>query len=173
MAVIGTGASAVQFIPEIAESVEQLVVFQRTPPWMGPTPEYHDEVPAGMRWLYAHVPSYSEWNRFWIFWKMGDGALPGVRVDPEWEADERSVSALNDMIRALPHRYLEAQFADRPDLIPKVVPDYPVGAKRVLRDNGVWAGALKRDNVDLVTEPIREITATGWSPTTASSTRST
>ena len=44
---------------------------------MGPTPEYHDEVPAGLRWLYAHVPSYSEWNRFWIFWKMGDGVLPG------------------------------------------------------------------------------------------------
>ena len=42
-----------------------------------------------------------------------------------------------------------------------MVPDYPVGAKRVLRDNGVWAGALKRDNVELVTEPIREITRDG------------
>ena len=47
------------------------------------------------------------------------------------------------MMRGFLTAYLEAQFADRPDLIPKVVPDYPVGAKRVLRDNGVWAGALE------------------------------
>jgi 4-hydroxyacetophenone monooxygenase len=53
VAVIGTGASAVQFIPEIAPLPEQLVVFMRTPPWMGPTPEYHDEVPNGLCWLYG------------------------------------------------------------------------------------------------------------------------
>ncbi|MEX0948621.1 MAG: NAD(P)/FAD-dependent oxidoreductase [Acidimicrobiia bacterium] len=158
VAVIGTGASAVQFVPEIAETVEHLFVFQRTPPWMGPTPEYHDQVPDGLRWLYAHVPSYSEWNRFWIFWKMGDGALPGVRVDPDWARGPSSVSATNEMMRAMLTAYLESEFGDRPDLLAKVVPTYPVGAKRVLRDNGVWAGALKRDNVDLVTEPIREIT---------------
>ena len=43
--------------------------------------------------------------------------------------------------------YFKAEFADRPDLLEKVVPDYPPGAKRMLRDNGVWAGTLKRDNV--------------------------
>ena len=64
-------------------------MFQRTPPWLGPTPDYHDAVPDGLRWLYAHVPSYSEWNRFWIFWRMGDGALAGVRVDPDWETERR------------------------------------------------------------------------------------
>ena len=42
---------------------------------MGPTPDYHDAVSDGLKWLYAHVPSYSEWNRFWIFWRMGDGGL--------------------------------------------------------------------------------------------------
>ncbi len=161
VAVIGTGASAVQFVPEIAERVGHLVVFQRTPPWMAPTPEYHEQVPDGLRWLYAHVPSYSEWNRFWIFWKMGDGALPGVRVDAAWEPKDRSVSAANDMMRAMLTAYLESEFGDRPDLLAKVVPKYPVGAKRVLRDNGVWASALKRDNVELVTEPIREITPSG------------
>jgi 4-hydroxyacetophenone monooxygenase len=161
VAVIGTGASAVQFVPEIAGAVEQLFVFQRTPPWMGPTPEYHERVPDGLRWLYAHVPSYSEWNRFWIFWKMGDGALPGVRVDPDWDHAHSSVSATNDLMRALFTAYLEHEFGDRPDLLAKVLPRYPVGAKRVLRDNGVWAGALKRDNVELVTEPIREITPNG------------
>ena len=55
-----------------------LVIFQRTPAWFAPTPDYHAPVEDGLRWLYRHVPYYSEWNRFWIFWTMGDGQL-GVR----------------------------------------------------------------------------------------------
>jgi 4-hydroxyacetophenone monooxygenase len=161
VAVIGTGASAVQFIPEIASVAGELTVFQRTPPWMGPTPDYHDPVAPGLRWLYASLPSYSEWNRFWIFWRMGDGVLDGVRVDDAWEPKSQSVSALNDMMRMVLAEYLKAEFADRPDLVDKVIPAYPPGAKRLLRDNGVWAGALKRDNVRLVTEPIQQITPTG------------
>jgi 4-hydroxyacetophenone monooxygenase len=161
VAVIGTGASAVQFIPEIAPVAGELVVFQRTPPWLGPTPEYHDPVPAGQRWLYASVPSYSEWNRFLIFWRMGDGVLDAVRVDPTWDDGGRTVSPLNDMMRMVLTGYLQAEFADRPDLVDKVVPAYPPSAKRLLRDNGAWAGALKRPNVELVTEPIARITPDG------------
>jgi len=161
VAVIGTGASAVQFIPEIAPEVGELIVFQRTPPWFGPTPDYHDEVEPGLRWLYGHVPSYSEWNRFWIFWRMGDGALANVRVDDEWEPKGLAVSALNDFVRVMLTEYINAEFADRPDLLPAVVPGYPPGAKRMLRDNGVWAGTLRRGNVRLVTDTIRQITPKG------------
>jgi 4-hydroxyacetophenone monooxygenase len=161
VAVIGTGASAVQFIPEIAPDAGELLVFQRTPPWFGPTPDYHDEVEPGLRWLYGHVPSYSEWNRFWIFWKMGDGALHNVRVDEGWEPKDQAVSEANDLVRMLLTAYLQLEFADRPDLLPAVVPDYPPGAKRMLRDNGIWARTLKRDNVRLVTDAIREITPRG------------
>ncbi len=161
VAVIGTGASAVQFIPEIAPGVGDLLVFQRTPPWFGPTPDYHDRVSPGLQWLYGHVPSYSEWNRFWIFWRMGDGALEGVRVDPEWEPKGAAVSAANDLVRMVLTGYLGMEFADRPDLLERVVPAYPPGAKRLLRDNGVWARTLKRDNVQLVTNEIREITVNG------------
>ena len=64
-------------------------------------------------------------------------------------------------MRAVFTSYLEQQFASRPDLLPHVVPQYPPGAKRLLRDNGVWAGALTRDNVTLVSDEIREITPTG------------
>ncbi len=161
VAVIGTGASAVQFIPEIAPNVGELLVFQRTPPWFGPTDNYHAAVEPGLRWLYAHVPSYSEWNRFYIFWKMGDGVLAGVRVDPDWEPKDHAVGLFNDMLRQLLTAYLDAEFADRPDLREKVLPTYPPGAKRLLRDNGVWADALKRENVELITDAIREITPTG------------
>ncbi len=145
--VIGTGASAMQFIPEIATEVGELTVFQRTPAWMGPTPDYHAPVSDGLKWLYAHVPSYSEWNRFWIFWRMGDGGLPNFRVDPEWPANGESVSAVNDFVRLVLVEYLKAEFGDRPDLLDKVTPHYPPGAKRMIRDNGIWARTLKRDNV--------------------------
>jgi 4-hydroxyacetophenone monooxygenase len=161
VAVIGTGASAVQFIPEIAPEVGELLVFQRTPPWFGPTPDYHDEVAPGLQWLYKHLPSYSEWNRFWIFWRMGDGVLDGVRVDDAYEPKGAAVSMMNDIVRMMLTEYINAEFGDRPDLLEKVLPTYPPGAKRMLRDNGVWAGALKRDNVQLITTPIREITASG------------
>ena len=161
MAVVGTGASAAQFIPIVAEQAADVVIFQRTPAWFAPTPDYHAPVEDGLRWLYRHVPYYSEWNRFWIFWTMGDGQLAYVTGDPAWEPKDTAVSAMNDEMRALLTGYLEEQFAGRPDLLAKVVPSYPPGSKRGLRDNGVWAGALTRDNVELVTTGIREITPSG------------
>jgi len=160
VAVIGTGASAMQLIPEIAPAVGELLVFQRTPAWMVPTPDYHEPVPEGLTWLYNHVPAYSEFNRFCIFWKMGDGTLANVTVDPDWDVPG-SVNAMNSMVQLLFTEYLKQEFADRPDLLEVAVPDYPPGAKRMIRDNGVWAAALKRDNVRLLTGGIREITPTG------------
>jgi 4-hydroxyacetophenone monooxygenase len=164
VAVIGTGASAVQFIPEIVGRAGTVTVFQRTPPWLAPVPRYHAEVAPELRWLYEHVPSYSEWSRFCIFWRMGDGAIEGVRVDPEWWAshdDGRSVSATNDLMRQVLAAYLQASFADRPDLLETAVPDYPPGAKRMLLDNGVWPAALKSPNLTLVTESISSIAPEG------------
>lgn len=160
VAVIGTGASAVQFVPEIAPDVAELVVFQRTPPWLGPTPDYHEPVSVGQRWLYEHVPGYSEWNRFWIFWRMGDGVLDGVRVDPEW-TEEGSVSAVNDIVRMLMAAHLENELADRPDLLATMLPSYPPGAKRILRDNGIWPRTMKRQNVRLIAGTIDCITPSG------------
>ena len=68
---------------------------------------------------------------------------------------------MNDVVRMMLTEYIKAEFADRPDLLEKVVPTYPPGSKRMLRDNGIWARTLKRDNVQLITTPIREITPTG------------
>jgi 4-hydroxyacetophenone monooxygenase len=160
VAVIGTGASAMQIIPEIAPEASELVVFQRTPAWLVPTPDYHAAVPAGLTWLYNHVPAYSEFNRFCIFWRMGDGALAGVTVDPDWD-QPGSVGPMNEMLRLMFTEYLKGELADRPDLLEAATPTYPPGAKRVIRDNGVWARTLKRDNVRLVTDPVREITPAG------------
>lgn len=160
VAVIGTGASAFQVIPSIANVVGELSVFQRTPPWILPAPDYHADVRAGMKWLLQHVPNYHRWYRFFQFWTTVEGRRLYVQVDPTWEHPV-SVSAYNEELRLALEGYLAEQFADRPDLLAKVVPNYPPGAKRMLRDNGTWAATLKRSNVDLVTDGIARIEPTG------------
>ena len=160
VAVIGTGASALQFVPAISGEVADLVVYQRTPPWLGSTPDYHDDVSAGLQWLLDHVDDLGRWYRVWRLWQTFDGTA-NATVDPAWPASERSVSAANDRVRQAMTAYLEDQFGDRPDLLAKVVPSYPPSAKRGLRDNGAWARTLKLDHVHLVTDPLREITPTG------------
>ena len=90
------GASAAQFIPIVAEHAAQVLVLQRTPNWLLPTPEYHDDVSQGQRWLLNHVPHYSQWYRFWLFWRYAEGILPAVTVDPEWDGQGHSVSAANE-----------------------------------------------------------------------------
>lgn len=161
VAVIGTGASAMQFVPIIAKEVGQLSVFQRTPNWLLPVPNYHDPVPAGLNWLLSHVPFYMQWYRFWLFWRIGDGRLIIAQVDPEWTGDKRSVSAMSDLTRELLTMYFQMQLTDQPDLLSKVVPQYPVAAKRMLLDSGTWIPTMQRDNVSLITDDIKQITATG------------
>jgi 4-hydroxyacetophenone monooxygenase len=159
--VIGTGATAFQVIPEIAPQVEHLYVFQRSAPWLGPTPDYHKDVGEGKKWLLEHIPYYDKWYRFWLFWTLTDGILDGVAVDASWNDTSKSVSPANDMLRGMLIQAIEAQAPQRPDLIEKVIPDYPFGSKRSVRDNGVYIAALARPNVDLITTGIREITENG------------
>jgi 4-hydroxyacetophenone monooxygenase len=160
VAVIGTGASATQFVPIIAEDVADMVVFQRTPPWLLPTPLYHEDVSDGMHWMFQHMPYYARWYRFWLFRRDGaDGALPYLRADPEWNGPENSASPENDEFRQILTDYTLEQAGEDTELASKLIPDYPPGGKRPLRDTGVWIDALRRDNVHLVDNPITEITA--------------
>jgi 4-hydroxyacetophenone monooxygenase len=160
VAVIGNGCSAAQLIPEVADRAERVDVYQRTPNWFVPTPDYHDEVPEDQRWLLAHVPFYSQWYRFWLFYRSAEALLPCTRVDPEW-TQPGAVGIENELLRVVLAEYLNGEFADRPDLLEKVVPTYPPGGKRMIRDNGIWARTLKRDDVDLITDRIERITADG------------
>jgi 4-hydroxyacetophenone monooxygenase len=158
VAVIGTGASAFQIVPTIAGRVKQLVVFQRSPAWMGANPIYHARVPDGKKWLLRHLPFYARWYRFLIFWPATDQLLRVFEIDPAWPHQDRSVSALNDQIRAVFTANMEAQVGDDPELLAKVVPRYPPFVKRFLQDNGSWLRALKRPNVTLETSGIERIT---------------
>jgi 4-hydroxyacetophenone monooxygenase len=159
VAIIGTGASAAQFIPAVAQQASHLTVFQRTPPWLLDTPNYHDDLPDGTRWLLEHVPGFANWDRVWIFWRSHEVIVPMAEVDPAWDSTE-SVSMLNDIVRQLFTAYYDMQFED-PELRAKVLPHYPPFSKRFVRDNGIWARTFTRENVTLDVTSIAEITETG------------
>lgn len=156
VAVLGTGASAAQLVPAVAEQAAHLLVFQRTPNWLVPTPDYRDDIAPELAWLFGRLGGYAEWYRFWLFWKNAEGILPLVRAEPGWDGGGRSVGAMNELLRQLLTAYLDEQFAGSP-LHRHVVPDYPPGAKRVLRDDGAWAAALRRGDVTLVTSPVDHV----------------
>jgi 4-hydroxyacetophenone monooxygenase len=161
VAVIGTGASAFQLVPEVAKRASRLVVFQRSAPWMVPNPRYHARVSDAKKWLLSRVPYYARWYRFLLFWPGSDGLMPSLVVDREWPHPERAVNATNDMMRSMFIQFMADQIGDDPALLAKVTPDYPPFGKRMLQDNGSWLGALKRENVELVTDAIAEVTPTG------------
>ncbi len=160
VAVVGTGASAAQFIPIVAEQAESLTVFQRTPPWLLPVPNYQDDVPHGNRWLLRHLPAYMRWDRMWIMSRTNTGLLPLATVDPDWVPNDRSVSAANDFLREMLTMYYQVMFPD-PELFVKVLPTYPPIAKRVVLDGGTLPLALNRSDVHLTIESITSIDATG------------
>lgn len=156
VAVIGTGASAFQAVSHIADEVEQLTVFQRTPPWVMPTPTYTRKLQPGLRWLFAAIPLYQSWYRFNQFWANVEGRRRYALVDPQWR-EPGSVSDANAQLRRALVASLEEAYGDRPDLLAKMTPDYPPYAKRMVRDDGAWAAALRKDHVEIVTEKITEI----------------
>lgn len=155
--VIGAGASAVQFVPHVAEQAEHLTVLQRTPNWFVPVPNYHHEVADGLQWLCRHVPGYAQWYRFWLFWRSSEGLLPACAVDDDRDDLSLATGAANQELRGLLEQWLFLQYHDRPDLQPKVHPMYPPASKRIVLDNGSWATTLKRDDVTLDVDPITRI----------------
>lgn len=158
--VVGTGASAFQFVPEIARQAKEIVIFQRTPPWMAPQPIYRQAIPDGKHWLLKHVPFYRQWYRFSLFWRSSEGMLKSVTVDPDWSA-AGSVSAANQRMRETLTAYIARELQDAPDILKHAIPDYPPGGKRMVVDDGSWLRALKRDNVRVVVDPIAAITPAG------------
>ena len=162
VAVIGTGASALQFIPHLAEEAGHVTVFQRTPPWLIPRPVYHQPLAEGLLELFRLIPGYAHWFRLRLFWCTHEGTVGALRRDPAWDGPlDKAVSRRNEETRRLLALYLRSQFGDRPDLLKKVVPNYPVGSKRVVLDNGIWAATLKRLNVELVSKGIERIEPEG------------
>ncbi len=163
--VIGSGASAFQFVPIIAQEAAEVTIFQRTAPWVLPNADYFQHVPAGAHWLLNHVPFYAKWFRFAMFWRAAEGLLGAVTAEDDWQSEGPAVSAANENLRQGLMANLQAMLGDDPELLAKCTPDYPPGAKRALIDDGAWFNALKRDNVHLITDPIDQIAAGGVNTT--------
>ena len=146
VAVIGTGASAIQFVPEIAKQAAGLTVFQRTPPWVHPRLEL--EFPARVRGTFEAAPLTARALRDAIYWMLEANAF-GFAVNPKLMGPQERLG----------RRHLENQVSD-PELRARLTPDYTVGCKRLLLSSSYYP-ALQRPNVHVVTDPIAEITETG------------
>jgi 4-hydroxyacetophenone monooxygenase len=160
VAMVGTGASSVQAARSIAAEARSVTIYQRSPQWIMPNPDYHRKVTAGKQYLLENVPFYASWYRFGLFWRYADGVHSSLVVDPDWPNPERAVNAINDRHRGFLTRYMQSQLADRPDLLGKTVPTYPPYGKRMVVDND-WFKTLKRSNVSLVPDAVVAATETG------------
>jgi 4-hydroxyacetophenone monooxygenase len=159
--VIGTGASAMQFVPHVARQAAELSVFFRTAPWLLPQPKLQQAVEDDLQWLLENVPNYAQWHRLWVFMPQFLGVFDASIVDPDYPPTERAISAKNEELRVFLTQKIDEQIADRPDLRPMVVPSAPPGSKRMVCDNGSWISALKRSNVRIVSEVIERISPEG------------
>ena len=151
-------------------------MFQRTPPWLIPTPDYHDDVARGLRWLLRARPVVRRVVPLLHLLAMAEALLAGRRAStPTWDADRRSVSLINDVVRQLLTEYLTEQFADRPDLLEQGGAELPAGAPSAsCATTASGRATLKRDDVALVTDGIaRDHRRPGIARPTASSTTST
>ena len=144
VAVIGTGASAIQFVPQIAKQASHLDLYQRTPPWIMPKPDR--EITAAERRLFKSLPLAQKLLRTLIYWQLESRVL-GFVINPK----------LMSLVQKTAEAHIRRQIKD-PELRRKVTPDYTIGCKRVLISNDYYP-ALAQDNVDVITSGIREVRA--------------
>jgi cation diffusion facilitator CzcD-associated flavoprotein CzcO len=144
--VIGTGASAIQIVPAIAPKVGKLDVYQRTPPWIVPKPDF--AIPAPVKETFRAAPALQRLARTAVYWALESRAYAFV-VNPKRLKNAEPVAL----------RYLAARVKD-PVLRAKLTPSYTIGCKRILLSNEYFE-AVQRQNVELITEGIERITPAG------------
>jgi cation diffusion facilitator CzcD-associated flavoprotein CzcO len=144
VAVIGTGASAIQFVPAIAPFVKHLDLYQRTPPWVISKPDR--AMTAIEKTLFKFLPATQKLFRGGIYWWMESRVL-GLAVDP------RAMK----LAEAYAKFFINRSIKD-PKLRKKVTPDYTLGCKRILMSDEYYP-ALTRDNVDVITHGIKGVKA--------------
>jgi cation diffusion facilitator CzcD-associated flavoprotein CzcO len=146
VAVIGTGASAIQIVPQVAPQAAHLDVYQRTAPWV--IPRRDRPYTRVERFAFRHLPVVGKAYRTGVYWGR-ESMVPAFVWSSRLAAPARRAARLNI-----------ARGIEDPVLRAKVTPHFELGCKRVLISNDYYP-ALARDDVDLVTEPIAAITPTG------------
>jgi cation diffusion facilitator CzcD-associated flavoprotein CzcO len=146
VAVIGTGASAIQIVPEVARKASHLDVYQRTAPWV--VPRGDRPYTSVERFAFRHLPFVQKAYRTGIYWGR-ECLVPGFVLDPRLSAPAHRLALQN----------IDRGISD-PALRKAVTPDFRIGCKRILISNDYYP-ALDSEHVDLVTDGIRKITPTG------------
>ena len=141
--VIGTGASAIQFVPAIVDQVGKVTVVQRTAPWILPKPD-RPTTPRH-RWLSRWFPPFRWYQRARLFW-IHEQRAPGF-IDRDANAMEKTSQ--------LALSYLRREVRDD-ELRARLTPDYAIGCKRLLISSD-WYKALQNPNAELVTGGVREV----------------
>lgn len=147
VALIGSGASAIQAGPSMAKDVAHLDVFQRTPSWIIPKPDR--KITGLEKTLYRNVPGLLKLRRWMLYW-MYEARGPLIITDKPWA---------KKLLQGMALRNMKKQLQD-PAMRKVCTPDYKIGCKRILISND-WYPMLERKNVSLVTEGIEKITPTG------------
>ena len=161
VAIVGNAATALQMVPPVAEVAERLTVFQRNPSWTFVNPEYDRPIRDSEQWAIEHLPYYAGWMRAAVFnWTL-DMFPDLMKVDSTWPQDGRSTSALNERSRAFATDTYRSELPAWPDLPEKLLPTQPAYVKRPTIGNGNFFEAIKRDNVELVTDAIVRLTEDG------------
>lgn len=142
VAVIGTGASAIQFVPELQKVAGELKLFQRTPPWVMPRSEYRTS--ARRRALFRRFPILQQIGRESLYWGHESYVLGFTRIP-----------ALMRGVRWLAERHLRRQVAD-PVLREKLTPTFTIGCKRILLANNYYP-ALTKPNVEVLATGVAGI----------------
>jgi cation diffusion facilitator CzcD-associated flavoprotein CzcO len=147
VAVIGTGASAIQFVPEIQPKVGKLSLFQRSPAWM--ISKDDGVFSTATKWAFRNIPGVQRAYRSWTY----------LLLESRFLSFRRKGNFFARLAEKQCQAYLDAEVTD-PALKAKLQPDFPVGCKRILISND-WYRALSQANVDVVTDGIAEVTPTG------------
>jgi cation diffusion facilitator CzcD-associated flavoprotein CzcO len=145
VAVVGSGASAVQFLPEIASAARRTLLFQRSPNWIHPLSDH--AYSAARRWAHVHVPGLARLYRAGLFLSFESRYLAFRK---ESLASRIYTAWLRRRMRRLVPPALHAA----------VIPDYPAGCKRILLSND-YLETLRRDDVELVRDPIERVAPEG------------
>jgi cation diffusion facilitator CzcD-associated flavoprotein CzcO len=146
VAVVGTGASAIQFVPEVAKPAAHVDVYQRSAPYV--LPKFDHPYGHAQQALFERFPTLRKADRLRLF-LYGELLTSGFVLSPKFLAAPMQ----------LWRRQLRTQIAD-PELREKCIPDYVMGCKRVVFSTD-WYPTLARPNVELVTDPIERIAGDG------------
>jgi len=161
VAVIGTGCTGYQLVPELAKIAGHVTVFQRTPQWLMPLPNYLGKVPEQILWLDRNLPFHTNFMRLRNQYRSGADLGKMFDIDPDF-VDPHSCSASNKALRDRSIAFLNAKLGD-PDLVAAMTPAHPVWSARavIVDEDYCILDALKLDNVSLVTSGAERIDATG------------